>query len=251
MEITCVSLNLWEGGKLLNEIIAFLKETHADILLLQEARLGFGDGVTDQSRTQDVLQNHLQLPFASFAPAFVTKDTNQTIMMGNLLLSKFKIKQTIEWFFDRSFQEFNTQIRKDFDQLPAILQQSELQLPEITLTVCNIHGIWGENGDDTDRRLQMSQIICDAIRGKQNVILGGDFNVSPNTKTIANIEKQLANVFKNELTTTFNMKHKENQGYKTAVVDMLFVSPHIRVLDHVCPSVDISDHLPLIAKLSL
>ena len=92
----------------------------------------------------------------------------------------------------------------------------------------------------------MSQKIVNNLQGKEHVILAGDFNLQPNTQTISNIEKQLKNVFRGELKTTFNMKRKDNPGYASAVVDMIFVSKHIKILKHYCPNVDVSDHLPLV-----
>ncbi len=74
------------------------------------------------------------------------------------------------------------------------------------------------------------------------------------TQTIRNIEKHLNNVFKDELSTTFNVKHKDLTrfpGYATAVVDMVFVSSDLQVQSKKCPAVDVSDHLPLVCDLVL
>jgi len=65
------------------------------------------------------------------------------------------------------------------------------------------------------------------------------------------ISDHLTNIFGNELKTSFNMRRKDNPGYATACVDMLFVSSDIKVMDKVCPDVDISDHLPLVATLRI
>jgi endonuclease/exonuclease/phosphatase family metal-dependent hydrolase len=73
----------------------------------------------------------------------------------------------------------------------------------------------------------------------------------PNTQVVKNIEQHLVSVFKDELTTTFNMKQKSNPGYATSVVDMMFVSADVKVADHECLQVDVSDHLPLIVTLDV
>jgi endonuclease/exonuclease/phosphatase family metal-dependent hydrolase len=121
----------------------------------------------------------------------------------------------------------------------------------LILNIFNIHGIWGLDSKDNERRLKMSKIIVDEIKNKENVILAGDFNVNPNTKTIENIELYLKNVFKDELKTTFNMKQKVGKGYVTSVVDMIFVSKYINAIRHYCPDLDISDHLPMVCILEL
>ena len=47
------------------------------------------------------------------------------------------------------------------------------------------------------------------------------------------------------------MKHNDKGGYATAAVDMIFVSPNIKIIEHDCPDVDISDHLPLVTTMSI
>jgi len=97
----------------------------------------------------------------------------------------------------------------------------------------------------------MGGIIAQNIKDKENVILAGDFNVSPNTKTMEQVEKYLCNIFKNELTSTFNMKRKTKSGYAAAVVDMIFISKNIKVINKKSPNIDISDHLPLVSTLEI
>ena len=108
------------------------------------------------------------------------------------------------------------------------------------------------DGDNfSEARRKMSDTIIKNIQGKDNVILAGDTNAKPTNKAMRAVEDHLTNVFGNDLTTTFNMRRKENPGYATAVVDLMYVSPNIRILDKVCPAVDISDHLPLIATFEI
>jgi endonuclease/exonuclease/phosphatase family metal-dependent hydrolase len=99
----------------------------------------------------------------------------------------------------------------------------------------------------------MGELIAEQVKDLENVILAGDFNLFPSTKTVELIEDHLKNVFKNELTTSFNMKQKTNPNtnYATSVVDMIFVSKNIKVIQHYCPQVDISDHLPLVSVIEL
>ena len=108
------------------------------------------------------------------------------------------------------------------------------------------------DGDNfSDKRRKMSDVIVNAVKDKQQVILAGDTNAKPTNQAVTAIEAHLHSVFGHELTTSFNMRRKDNLGYATAVVDLMFVSPDIHVFSHECPDVDISDHLPLIAELEL
>jgi len=141
-------------------------------------------------------------------------------------------------------------VAENFATAPRNLQHVQVDANGTELNIFNIHGIWDLDGDnDSERRLAMSKAVVDAVSGKKHVVLAGDTNVKPETKTIRNIEKHLTSVFKDELMTSFNMRRKNNPGYASAVVDMMFVSQDFKVLEHVCPNIDISDHLPLIATL--
>jgi endonuclease/exonuclease/phosphatase family metal-dependent hydrolase len=100
----------------------------------------------------------------------------------------------------------------------------------------------------------MSEIIVNQIQDKSNVILGGDFNLLSTTQTVQNIERHLTSVFKKELPTTFNVKHKnleKSPGYATSAVDMMFVSPDLKIVSKSCPDVDVSDHFPLVCEVTL
>jgi endonuclease/exonuclease/phosphatase family metal-dependent hydrolase len=97
----------------------------------------------------------------------------------------------------------------------------------------------------------MSVTISDAIADQSNVILAGDTNARPTNKAILEIEAHLKSVFGKELQTSFNMRRKDNPGYATSCVGMIFVSPNIKILEKPCPDIDISDHLPLIATLDV
>lgn len=125
----------------------------------------------------------------------------------------------------------------------------------VQVDVYNFQGVWDLDGDNNSpQRARMGQTIVDAVKGKQRVILAGDTNARPTTQAIKNIENHLTNVFKAELTTTFNVAQKDLDkfpGYASSVVDMLFVSPAVTVKDHYCPPVNVSDHLPLVATLGI
>jgi len=156
------------------------------------------------------------------------------------------------------------------ESYPRNMLYAEIQLNDaLNLNVFNVHGIWGKHGADTDRRRNMINIILDKIGHKPNVVLSGDFNLNENvysennghtdltkpkrTEAVSRLEKQFTNVFKDERITSFNPRHKDfiSTGYGMAVVDMVFVSPNIKVLSHSQPEVNISDHMPQICELQV
>ena len=241
MKIKFICLNLWLGGFLYDAILDFLSKEKPDVIAMQEV---FNSSLK-------VLKAELGYKYASFAPAFLEKTKDWQVEWGNAVLSKFPIITTKTTFYDIPYGKNYVPKIKSASRTPRNLQQAVLKADNLKLNIFNTQGIWGTDGRDNKRRLKMGQTIVNEIRGKKNVILAGDFNLSPDTKTVAKIEKHLKNVFKNELTTTFNMKRKTKPGYARAVADMIFVSKEIKVIEHYCPKVDVSDHLPLVCQLEI
>jgi endonuclease/exonuclease/phosphatase family metal-dependent hydrolase len=260
MTITFVCLNLWPIADLFPEIIQFLRSVRPDVLAIQEVYAGTDPNLPAKFRAFSELKQQLNLPYGEFAPAFLEAFPDKKIEQGNAVISRFPIQAKKTVFFDYPHRERLGGDQSEFETTPRNLQHVEILLKESekeskSLQVFNTQGIWGVDGADSERRLAMSQIIVQQVlpevENGSSTILAGDFNIQPNTQTIKAIEAHLKNIFKDELKTTFNMKQKTNPGYASAVVDMIFVSPNLKILDHSCPSVDISDHLPLIARLEI
>lgn len=251
MILKFISLNIWDGGRLFDSVIDFIKKEDPSILILQEVYNGKNPRLEKRFRTMELFKKEFEFPFSIFSPAFLDTQSVGNIEQGNTIFAKFPIISEKVTFFDKPYDRFNSEDIKDFGLIPSILQHGLIGLDNLKLNIFNIHGIWGIDGKDNDKRLNMSKTIVNEISDKSNVILAGDFNIQPNTRTIQNIERCLKNVFKDGLTTTFNMNRKNRGGYATSVVDMVFVSKNIEVLDHYCPEVDISDHLPLVCTLKI
>lgn len=241
-----LSLNLWPVADLFDRIVDFLQSERPDVLFLQEVFNGTATHLAPKYRAFSELQSILKYPYAEFAAAFYETDVPgiDRVDQGNAIMSRFPLQSLEPIFFDVPYGgRENTP--SGFPWTPRNLQRVTAQIGDQKVHLFNTQGIWGTDGKDSKRRLQMSQDIVAQVKGKSPVILAGDFNVQSHTQTIDQIESELTNVFKDELVTTFNMKQKTSPGYATAVVDMVFTSSDIKVLSHSCPAVDISDHLPL------
>lgn len=253
MKIKILALNIW-GGELLGNVINFIRKEDPDIVLLQEVNDG-ENNLDFKYKSLSIIREKLNFPFVSFRPLFLNVRSGIKIPNGNAILSRFPIKTSSIIFFDIPFGEFkledkNTR-RAENQFIPMGMLKASIEIDRKGFNVYNIHGIWGFDGKDNARRLEMSETIINEIKDKDNVILAGDFNLNPNTETIKNIEVYLQNVFRNSLISTFNMKHKNIPGYATAVVDMVLVSKHFQIINHYMSNVDVSDHMPLVCELEI
>jgi len=254
MKIKFIQMNTWGNGGIFEKALDFLVQERPDIACLQEVHDGHDPSFDLGFRGLDLLKANLDLPNYHYAPAFYEKRYyNQKIIQGTAIFSRWPIMNSKVTFINRAFEDFDgLEGPKDFFNLPRAIQEVKIQAEDKILNVFNTHGIWGEDGKDNPERLKFSQAVIDQVRGKDKIILSGDFNVNEGTRSISMIDEVLNNVFKEDKRkSSFNMKRKTDPGYGTAVVDFIFTSHDIKVLSHKMPQVDVTDHLPLIAELEI
>lgn len=255
MNIKFVTLNLWHGGILFDEVVRFLKQQDADIVALQEVFNTDDQKLPVHFRSIESLRAQLDYPYYDFAPAVLDKWLYGNILNGNAVLSRFPIKERQVTFFDHELDMDNPRDPSDarwFPVTPRNLQHVTLQMQTHEINVFNLQGVWDLDGDNVSpQRQKMSNTILKKIEGKSHVIVAGDTNAKYTNPVMRAIEDKLTNVFGDSLTTSFNMRRKDNPGYATAVVDMIYVSDDFDIVSRECPDVDISDHLPLITTLDI
>jgi endonuclease/exonuclease/phosphatase family metal-dependent hydrolase len=253
MKLKVMSLNIWHGGFLFDQVVEFIKQQDADILLLQEVYDGHGEEHDRRFRTMDVFNEILGYKDSDFVQAFVYAVPEGKFPHGNAIFSKFPItKRSHSFFMEPNGAEFYEDKPENWPILPSALQHVEIASPAGPLNVFNMHGVWDLDGDNySDSRKHMRDVILEDTSGLENVILGGDTNAKASNQAMRDLEPQLKSVFGQEIQSTFNMRRKDNPGYATAAVDLMFVSPTMEVLSKSCPDVDISDHLPVIAELEI
>lgn len=252
MDLKVTSINLWDGGKLLEEALDFITQIDPDILALQEVYNGKSSSLAARFRTLDILRSRLNYTTYNYAPEFIDNLKEGRICQGNAIFSKFPILESTTTFFDRPFDEHYVELPENFPTISHNLQGVLLNTPVGKVHFFNFHGVWDLDGDNfSESRKKMSKTIIDAVSDKKTVILAGDTNAKPTNKAMRDIERKLKSVFGDTVTTTFNMRRKNNPGYATAAVDMIFVSRSIEILDRTVPDVDISDHLPLVVRLHI
>lgn len=253
MAIKFVSLNMWDGGVLMEELLHFLKQEDADIIALQEVYNGTAPHLPARHRSLQTLLAHLPHTHHRFVADYLEKDSRGArYQRGNAILSKFPITKDGAVFYDKPYSEDYIDSTENNHNLPRHIQHALIHTPDALLDVFNIHGVWDLDGDNFGvGRQKMSQAMLDSIKDKQNVILAGDTNARPSNQAIKNLHPHLKDVFAGDLKTTFNMRRKDHPGYASSVVDMIFTSHHAKVISKRCPQTDISDHLPLVATLAL
>jgi len=143
----------------------------------------------------------------------------------------------------------------------GFMEFSELTVKEKKIWLGSVHGkALPGNKLDTPIRLKQSEKIISFFADKSGPkIIGGDFNLMPDTESIAMFEKagyrNLIKEYKIKSTRNhFSWEQAERQSKEEGIkffgrqyfADYVFVSPGIKVKSFGVPNIEVSDHLPQI-----
>ena len=100
---------------------------------------------------------------------------------------------------------------------------------------------------DTEERILQSKHIRDFIkRQNEQTILVGDFNLSPDTESLAIVEEGLRNLVKEYgVTSTRTSFYKKEEKF----ADYALASPDVNIVDFKVLPDEVSDHAPLYLEI--
>ena len=240
-----ISLNTW-CGKIYEPLKKFIKDSanETDIFCFQEIRNGkYLDRWVAEDEIEDLFEK-----IENILPNFKGYYTEMTPGIG---LTTF-IKNTLEvekfdsytiLFSDEleNIIKFNNQKAK-----PRVIQVITLKNK---LSILNFHGIYGGFKKDTEERELQTKRLKEVLNGLgEPKILVGDFNLNPDTNAIAELEKLMRNLIKeNNIKATRSDLYEEKEIMPFA--DYAFVSKDIDVKDFRVLQDEVSDHLPLLLEI--
>jgi exonuclease III len=186
-----ISLNVW-GGRVSEPLKAFFeKNSDVDIFCLQEVyhdahgKEKFWSEGANLSLLKD-LEKLLSSYHCLYHPhlgdwwglaLFVKKD--------------IPIKEAGEYYvFAQKGYDLEKEVR---GHTAKNIQYAVVELANTECVVINFHGLWnGQGKSDTEDRIRQSENIVSFIKGlNKPFVLCGDFNLSPDTKSLQIIEKGL------------------------------------------------------------
>jgi len=131
---------------------------------------------------------------------------------------------------------------------------TQINTGDSTVHLCNLHGTARPgNKLDTPERINQSQGLIDFFMEKNGMrIIGGDFNLLPETKSAKMFEengyRSLIKEFRIR-TTRNRLAWELYPNHKQYYSDYVFVSPEVNVKEFSVPADEISDHLALILRV--
>lgn len=242
-----ISLNTW-GGILKDELREFILEQAADtdIFCLQEifhnavnARKVLGD---IDINLYDTLAELLPDYKGFYAPSQVDDEG-----LAFFVKPHFNINEVGDVFVHR---HLNAMENEDGTTIGRNIQFLKFNNDRQDYTVINFHGLWNGGGKtDSPDRIEQSRNIREFIdiQATGRVILVGDFNLEPDTESVAILEKDMRNLIK-EYGITSTRSHHYTKPVKFA--DYAIVSNELDVEKFEVLQDPVSDHLPLLLKFN-
>ncbi|MFA5954251.1 MAG: endonuclease/exonuclease/phosphatase family protein [Patescibacteria group bacterium] len=244
MKIKIINLNLWLGGQhTWDNILEYLRHEDPDIIFLQEVNNSTKKDVPPYLTSYASLQRELNLPYSEYETQFNVKYGDEYVPRGVAIFSRFPLSNKfVVWLYGNVTADVDDSDIESIPTFPRNLLHCQTEINNTRYNLMTLQGVWAHDGRETEAQKQMGQKIVDYVADKENVILGGDFNVNEKTESIKFLGKHLTNVFKSERVTSFNMARKNKPGYGEAVVDFIFLGPTIKVVSHYSSDKDVSDH---------
>jgi endonuclease/exonuclease/phosphatase family metal-dependent hydrolase len=114
--------------------------------------------------------------------------------------------------------------------------------------IANLHGLWNGMGKgDTEDRIEQSRKVRAFIQGRaEQKVVVGDFNLNPDTESLAIVEEGMRNLIKEYGITNTRTSFYDRES---KFADYAFVSPTIEVLDFKVLSEEVSDHAALYLEI--
>jgi len=260
-----VSFNI--GLKIDNslKVAKFLKELDADVVCLQEVIRHFSPKVFPKYKSKSIIDSYLSkiYPYCFFGPQWISKAVFQNgklhrnyggfIEQGNYILSKYPIisAQNKHYFKNYSLEIDHTNFEK-IDH-PRSVVIATLNIRGKKLIVLTLHGTFSGEKKDTKRSLKQAEFLINTAKEYKNlpIILSGDFNVTPDTKTTRLLSNNFKNIMEDfEIKTTLPHPNK-NIKKKNQTIDYFFVNKYVKSENLEVYKTNISDHLPVIFEFSI
>lgn len=257
-----IFLNIW-GGKVFDPLMKFVKESAADtdFFCFQE--------VFDSPHEREVswggranMLAELTRGLPEFKPCFASavsgfdgdNHVDYELSLGLAIFVREGITVESSGDFLICGEEWTQNQQSEI--FPHNLQFARFRRGIKMHTIVNVHGVAypGSKLDTPERRSQSQKIVEFLNREKSEKILGGDFNLMPDTESIRMIERagmrSMIKEFNIRTTRSILSYARYPETDRQHFSDYVFVSPGVGVSDFRAPQISISDHLPMVLGIA-
>ncbi len=234
MKLKILSWNIW-CGTYLDEVIKFLKTAEADIIALQEVsednKGNIAELIAKELGYKYVYTTDIDMPF-KYLPGY-KKDDEQTIKMGNAILSKYEIVSSKE--------------HRLVENQKRTVIEANIKIGDNILNVFSIHLRHTHQKQLELQDLQAENLL--KFLPTKNTIVMGDFNSLPESSVIKKMNDSLQDIEMGSSTPTWSV-YKEGctclvEDKIIYKLDYIFTSKEMKASSFKVYDSKASDHLPI------
>lgn len=249
MVIRFLTFNIWHG-KNWQRVIEFIKAKNPDIFTLQEVTINITKHVPGGIDLKEEFKQTFAPNYKGvYAPINEKIENGKRTGFGNMIFSKFPILDYKVHYLLKSLGWAD-----NYEEQSRNLLEVKINIDNQSLSVFTTHLAYSPKFVDTSIKLEEAKKIVRIVKNKENFILAGDFNATPNTEVIATI-KSLGSYIDSKNRPTWTKHPFSYKGFKVNrlawKLDYIFLSPNLYCKKLDIPDIDISDHLPLIAEIKI
>lgn len=239
-----LQLNAW-SNRLNKKVVELINTENPDIICLQEMfssdkNLGFLVPLEELLKTIDY-------PYYYFSPVFSMKLMHDLSDFGNVIISRFPIEKASTVFTHLEYKADLDVNKHDYNV--RNFQHASLKVDGKTLHVINHHGYHvPAHKDGNEITMSAARQINEYINQLTGpVILAGDFNLTPESKSMQAIGQGLR-----DLGTEYGLTSTRNDlTHKSEVCDYILVNDAVKVLNFSMSDIVASDHNGLIVEFEI
>lgn len=248
MTIKLLQWNIWYKEKPEN-VAELIKHIDPDIVCLQEVTVNYPHqeikNVPDYLAKESGLNLHFQE--AQYWPT----DEGRALQ-GNAILSKhYFVSQTHTFIQDQKHQDFD-----DYSREGRVLVFGQFDIKGQPITIATTHMSYNHRFEETEMKILEEDNLLKVISEyDRNFILTGDFNVTPKSRLVSELEKTLINAGPDYPHNTWTTKPFSYNGFEENELnwrlDYVFTTSDIKVINSEIIQTDYSDHLPVLVEIGI
>lgn len=251
MKIKILQWNIWYQEKVEN-ILKVIKRLDPDILCFQEVTIG--SKFNDKRDVAKTIAEKLNYDY-NFSSAhkyeFPFTPQGETNYGGNAIFSRYPI-----------IKNSNFPIINPEDSLSLKYERRTCAVSDIkinskkTLKVATTHKSYSNRFIEDEEKIKETQKLIEFFRkNNKNLIFTGDLNLTPDSKSIKLIEKELNHCGPDYSRPTWTTKPFSFLDFKEEELrwrlDYVFVSKDIKIINSEIIQTKYSDHLPILTEIEI
>ncbi len=248
MIIKILQWNIWHEEDP-HAVAEYLKEIKPDIACLQEVKVQNWESKYDS--TPQLLSSALgnaQFYYKS-AQTWHTKDGDKS--QGNMIISKHPILNTFYEYVQGPFE-----VSTDYSQEGRVYVEATISVDDSKLTIGTTHLSYTHRFEATPaKEIEENKLIKLALQKPDRYILTGDFNATPSSRIVSELNKNMVSAgpdFKQNTWTTKPFNYGGFQEDKLSWrLDHVFTAKDIAVHKSEILATKLSDHLPILVELEV